>query len=169
MGTISPQKRCLTRRQQSKQIEHFVVGSTVRATAEVVGVQANTAIRFFMHLRQLIAGKLPSYRLSGEVEADESYFGGVGKGKRGRSAGGKVAVSVLLKQGGKVCTAIIQNANTETLLPIIREYVEPDRTGYTDTLGAYDALDISDFHNRRNDHSKIFADKQNHINRIENF
>jgi hypothetical protein len=37
-----------------------------------------------MPLRKLIASKLPSYELSGEVEADESYFGGMRKGKRGR-------------------------------------------------------------------------------------
>ena len=55
-----------------------------------------------MRLRQLIAGKLPSYQLCGEVEADESYFGGVRKGKRGRAAAGKVAVFGLLKRGGKV-------------------------------------------------------------------
>ena len=53
-------KSRLRARQQSKLIEHFVAGSTARATAEVVGVQANTAIRFFMHLRQLIASKLSS-------------------------------------------------------------------------------------------------------------
>jgi transposase len=146
-----------------------VVGSTARATAEVVGVQANTAIRFFMHLRQLIASKLPSYRLCGEVEADESYFGGVRKGKRGRGASGEVAVFGLLKRGGKVYTAIVPNAKTETLLPIIQEKVEPDSNVYTDTFRAYKALDVSDFHHRRSNHSKLFADNRNHINGIENF
>lgn len=62
----------------------------------MIGVQANTAIRFFMRLRQLIVSKLPSYELSGEVEADESYFGGKRKGKRGRGSTGKVAVFGLL-------------------------------------------------------------------------
>ncbi|WP_135082041.1 IS1595 family transposase [Terasakiella sp. SH-1] len=162
-------KSRLTLRQQSKLIEHFVAGSTARATTEIVGVQANTSIRFFMRLRQLIASKLPSYRLQGEIEADESYFGGVHKGKRGRGAGGKVAVFGLLKRGGKVYTAIIPNAKTETLLPIIQEKVEPDSIVYTDTFGAYNALDVSDFHHRRINHSKLFADKQNHINGIENF
>jgi transposase len=51
----------------------FVV-STARATSEIVGVHRNTATSFFMRLRRLIAGKLPSYELSGEVEADESYL-----------------------------------------------------------------------------------------------
>lgn len=123
-------KSRLTPRQQSRLIEHFVVGSTARAASEIVGVQANTAIRFYMRLRHLIASKQPSYDLSGEVEADESYFGGVRKGKRGRGAAGKVAVFGLLKRGGKVYTAIIPNAKTETLLPIIEEKVTPDSIVY---------------------------------------
>jgi len=82
-------KSRLSPRQQSKLIEHFVAGSTARAAAEIVGVQSNTAIRFFIRLRQLIASKQPSYRLCGEVEADESYFSGVRKGKRGRGVAGK--------------------------------------------------------------------------------
>ena len=154
---------------QGRLIEHFVAGSTARAAAQIVGVQANTAARFFMRLRQLIAGKLPSYQLCGEVEADESYFGGVRKGKRGRGAAGKVAVFGLLKRGGKVYTAIIPNAKTETILPIIEEKVTPHRIVYTDTFKAYNALDVSDFHHMRINHSELFADRHNHINGIENF
>lgn len=162
-------KSRLTPRQQSRLIELFVAGSTARAAAEIIGVQPNTAIRFFMRLRQLIASKLPSFALSGEVEADESYFGGVRKGRRGRGASGKVAVFGLLKRGGKVYTAIIPNAKTETILPIIEEKVEPDSIVYTDTFRSYNALDVSDFRHHRINHSKLFANKQNHINGIENF
>lgn len=169
MATMYERKSRLTSRQQSRLIEHFVAGTTARAAAELVGVQANTAIRFFMRLRQLIASKQPSYELSGEIEADESYFGGRRKGKRGRGAAGKVAVFGLLKRGGKVYAAIIPNARTETLLPIIEEKVRPDSIVYTDTFKAYNALDVSDFHHMRINHSELFADKQNHINGIENF
>ena len=122
-----------------------------------------------MHLRQLIAGKFPIYRLSAAVESEESDFGRVGKGKRGHGAGGKVAVFGLLKRCGEVCAAIIPNAKTETLLPIIREYVGPDSIVYIDTFGAYNALDVSDFHHHRVNHSKILADKQNQINGIKTF
>lgn len=146
-----------------------MTGATARVAGEVVDVQANTAALFFMRLRQLIASKLPSYELDGEVEADESYFGGVRKGKRGRGAAGKVAVFGLLKRRGKVFTAIIPNAKTVTLMPIIEEKVAPDSIVYTDTFKAYNALDVSDFHHLRINHSKLFADKQNHINGIENF
>ena len=162
-------KSRLTAREQSKLLVHFVAGATARATSEVVGVNVKTATAFFMRLRQLIASKLPSYELSGEVEADESYFGGVRKGKRGRGAAGKVAVFGLLKRGGKVYTAIIPNAKTETLLPIIQEIVTPDSIVYTDTFRSYNALDVSAFHHMRINHSKLFADRHNHINGIENF
>ena len=40
---------------------------------------------------------------------------------------------------------------------------------YTDALGAYNALDVSDFHHRGINHAKRFAKRQNHINGIENF
>jgi len=150
-------------------MELFVAGSTARAAAQIVGIQANSAIAFFMRLRWLIASNLPSYELSGEVEADESYFGGARKGKRGRGAAGKVAVFGLLKRGGKVYACIIPNARTETLLPIIQEKVTPDSIVYTDSLRSYNALDVSEFYHRRVNHSLLFAEGRNHINGIENF
>jgi transposase len=52
--------------------------------------------------------------LEGEVEADESYFGGRRKGKRGRGAAGKVPVFGLLKRNGKVYTVVIPDAKTDT-------------------------------------------------------
>jgi len=122
-----------------------------------------------MRLRKLIASKLPSYELSGEIEADESYFGGKRKGQRGRSAKGKIVVFGLLKRQGKVYTAIVPNAKTETLLPIIKHKVKPDSIVYTDTFRSYNALDVTDFHHMRINHSEIFACAQNHINGIENF
>ncbi|GAB4275953.1 MAG: IS1595 family transposase [Opitutales bacterium] len=162
-------KSRLTIRQQSRLIEYFVAGTTARAAAELLSIQPNTSIRFFLRFRQPLLLQLPSYELAGEVEADESYFGGVRKGKRGRGAGGKIAVFGLLKRGGKVYTAIIPNAKTETLLPIIEEKVTLDSIVYTDTFKAYNALDVSDFHHMRINHSKLFADRHNHINGIENF
>ena len=107
--------------------------------------------------------------LSGEIEVDESYFGGVRKGKRGRGAAGKIPVFGLLKRGGKVHAVIIPNARAETLFPIMRERIKPDSIVYTDSFRAYDVLDVSEFHHARINHSELFADQANHINGIENF
>jgi hypothetical protein len=50
---------------------------------------------------------------NGEVEIDESYFGGVRKGKRGRGAAGKVVVFGMLKRHGKVYTVVVENTKTK--------------------------------------------------------
>ena len=54
-------------------------------------------------------------------------------------------------------------------MPIIREKIEPDSIVYTDCFRAYNALDVSEFHHYRINHSEIFANNHNHINGIENF
>ena len=105
----------------------------------------------------------------GEIEADESYFGGTRKGKRGRGAVGKVTVFGLLKQNGKVYTIVVPNAQSATLLPIIREKVKPDSIVYTDTFRSYDVLDVSEFSHFRLNYSTHFTENHNHINGIENF
>ena len=107
---------------------------------------------------------------AGEIELDESYFGGARKGKRGRGAGGKVAVFGILKRGGKVYARMIEDAKTDTLMPIIRNKIQPDSIVYTDCFRSYNALDVSEFHHFRINHSTHFAEaKYNHINGIENF
>ncbi len=64
---------------------------------------------------------------------------------------------------------MIPDARSETLMPIINRMILPDSIVYTDTWVSYNALDISDFHHVRINHSKLFADRENHINGIENF
>jgi transposase len=127
----------LSGKQQGRLIHLFVAGATARAAAEIAGVNRHTARTCYHRLRQGIASKLPSYDLSGAVEADESDFGGVRKGTRPGAAAGKVPVFGLLKWGGKVFTAIIPNARSRTFRPIIREPVPPDSIVYTDSFTAY--------------------------------
>ena len=70
----------------------------------------------------------------------------------------------------KVTSVVYAKASlVEALLPITEDHVEPDSVVYTDTFRSCNALDVSDFHHRRINHSRLFADKQRHINGIENF
>ena len=105
----------------------------------------------------------------GEIEVDESHFGGKRKGRRGRGSQGKIPVFGLLKRGGKVYTKIIADASSATLIPIIEQMVIPDSIVYTDSWKSYNILDISDFRHFLINHSLLFADRHNHINGIENF
>ncbi len=155
---------------QSKLIGLFVAGSTARTAAALVNVNKTTASYYFHRLRLLIHDNSEHLEMfEGEIEVDESYFGGRRKGKRGRGAAGKTPVFGLLKRNGKVYTVIVPNAQSSTLLPIIREKVKPDSIVYTDTYKSYNALDVSEFKHFRINHSELFADKFNHINGIENF
>lgn len=155
---------------QEKLIELFIAGSTARTASELVSVNKTTASYYFHRLRLLIYQNSEHLEMfAGEIEVDESYFGGTRKGKRGRGADGKVPVFGLLKRNGKVYTVIIPDAKSDTLLPIIIEKVKPDSIVYTDTFRSYNALDVSEFKHYRINHSKLFAKKHNHINGIENF
>jgi transposase len=151
-------------------IEHFVAGTTARTAAALVGVNKTTAAYYFHRLRELICAAVDDDTpFHGEVEVDESYFGGKRNGKRGRGAAGKVPVFGILKRGGKVYTKVIPDAKSDTLMGIMQHKIVPDSIVYTDAWGSYNALDISDFRHYRINHSELFADRQNHINGIENF
>ena len=165
-------KSRLSKAKQDKLLEHFVAGTTARCASALVGVNFKTGSYYFQRLREVIAAQLEqeSYEVfEGEIEVDESYFGGTRKGLRGRGASGKVPVFGLLKRGGKVYTKVISDASSTTLLPIIASKVVPDSVVYSDCWRSYNALDVSGFKHYRINHSKIFADKHNHINGIENF
>ena len=97
-------KSRLSKYKQNRLIELFVAGATARTAASLVGINKTTASYYFHRLRDLIyrndnTGGL----MAGEIEVDESYFGGKRKGKRGRGASGKVPVFGLLKRDGRVC------------------------------------------------------------------
>ena len=162
----------LKKKIQLKLLEYFVLEVTARSASNLLDIHPNTAALFYKKLRRIISHHLninANEIFSGSVELDESYFGGVRKGKRGRGASGKVAVFGILKRGGKVYTQVVSDTKTSTLMPVIKAKIAPDSFVYTDSYRSYNALDVSDFYHERVNHSKIFVDGKNHINGIENF
>ena len=87
---------------QSRLIERFVAEPTARIAASLCGVHRNTAAYYLLRLREIIAYALEAESeamFGGEIEVDESYFGGKRKGKRGRGAAGKIPVFGVSKKG----------------------------------------------------------------------
>ena len=157
---------------QKKLLQFFVLEVTARSAADLSGIHPNSAVLFYRKVREVISYYLSLEAdtvLDGTVELDESYFGGQRKGKRGRGAAGKVAVFGILKRYGKVYTIVVENTKQDTLLPVIKRKIMPDSIVYTDCYKGYDVLDVSEFTHHRINHSQLFADRQNHINGIENF
>jgi transposase len=165
--------RCkLSNKIQCRLLEFFILEVTARSAADILGIQPNSAALFYRKIRQVIAFHLAQEAaevFNGEVEIDESYFGGVRKGKRGRGAAGKVVVFGMLKRHGKVYTVVVENTKTKTLMNEIARKIKPDSIIYSDAYHSYDTLDVSEFHHHRINHSDVFVDEKNHINGIENF
>jgi transposase len=137
-----------------------------------VGPNKSSAASYFQRLRTLIALQIEQEAqevFGGESEGDESYFGGTGKGNRGRGAAGKISVFGLLKRGGRVYTKIIPEVSLASLLPIMARKVILDSIVYSGCGRGYNVLDVSAFKHYRIKRSRLFSDKKNHINGSENF
>ncbi|EOC57651.1 putative transposase [Neisseria meningitidis NM80] len=161
----------LKKKVQKELLRFFVLEVTARSAADILGIHPNSAALFYRKIRTVINHHLAwlPMRFLRPVEPDESDFGGRRKGRRGRGAAGKVVVFGILKRNGRVYTVVVNNAKSETLLPVIKKKIMPDSIVYTDSLSSCDKLDVSSFIHYRINHSKEFADRQNHINGIENF
>ncbi len=112
----------LSKKVQKKPLECFVLEVTARAAADLLQIQHNTAALFYHKIRLVIEYNLileAHETFDGEIELDESYFGGIRKVKRGRGAGGKTAVFGLLKRNGRVYTIVVKDTKQTTLMPII--------------------------------------------------
>jgi transposase len=163
-------KSRLSQIKQERLMEHFVAGTTARCASELIGVNRKTAAYYYHHLWEVIyQAREEEMPFAGEIEVDESYFGGRRKGKRGRGAAGKVPVFGLLKRGGKVYAKVIADMKCNTLMDIMQKRIVPDSIVYTDVYHSYNALDVSEFKHYRINHSELFANKNNLINGIENF
>lgn len=116
-------------------------------------------------------------KLSGEVEADETYIGGKvrnmhvdRKRKRGRGTGGvgKAIVMGLLERKGKIKLKHIINAKRSTVQGEIRQHVAPGSYIFTDALPSYNGLN-NEFVHEAIDHAKEYVRGNVHTNGLENF
>lgn len=127
--------------------------------------KAVTAMRWAILIHTCQAQKL----LDGEIELDESYFGGKRKGRRGRGAAAKIPVFGILERAGQVCVEVVPNVKAETLLDLTVKKVRRGSIVYTDRYGSYDALMFCGYKHLRVDHGKHFSRGRVYINGLEGF
>lgn len=161
----------LSNRQISKFIDFFAMEVPASMAAKGLHLNRHSAERIYHLIRVSLARECERWSpFEGEVEVDESYFGGKRKGHRGRGAAGKVPVFGLLKRNGKVYTSIVKDVSRDTLRHIIRTNIVPDSTIYSDSFRSYDGLILDGYRHYRINHDQAFANgKRHHINGIENF
>ena len=118
-----------------------------------------------------------SDKLSGDIEADETFIGGKARNmhvsKRERRITGtgtkdKTAVMGILERGGKVKATVIPNRKKKALQAEVRKHVEAGSALYTDALLSYEGL-AGDYAHQVIDHAVAYVDGKVHTNGLENF
>jgi transposase-like protein len=81
-------------------------------------------------------------KLTGTVEADETYVGGKGTGEQGgpMAGGSKIAVFTLLQRDGEARSVVVDDVKAKTLKGIIRDEVEGTAHIMTDSMASYHGL-----------------------------
>lgn len=83
-------------------------------------------------------------RLSGQIEVDETYIGGVKSGKRGRGASGKALVLIATQIDdthiGRIRLRRVEDASAASLEEAIQQAIEPGSTILTDGWKGYSQL-----------------------------
>jgi transposase len=152
-------------------IKLFELSVSARKASVEMNMSYKTTLKGFDLLRKAIAEELSKSDeiLKGEIELDESYFGGKRKGKRGRGAAGKTIVFGILERGGKVSVEIVKNVTAETLMSETVKKVRRGSIVYTDKWKGYDSLMFSGYKHLNIDHRYKFKEGKVFINGVEGF
>jgi transposase len=151
-------------------IKLFELELSAKRIGEQVGISYPTALKAVAIIRcSLLDTKHDPDLLTGEIELDESYFGGRRKGKRGRGAAAKVPVFGILERDGVVRVEAVKDVTAKTLLSLTIKTVRRGSIVYTDKYRSYDSLMFCGYRHLKIDHGKKFASGKVYINGIEGF
>ena len=117
---------------------------------------------------------------SGEIEVDETYYGGDYKNKHsdkklkgstGRSLNDKTPIiGIKERESGMIVAQKIKNTKKEEIIPVIVENVEVGSMVYTDEWKSYKPLPKNGYRHQKVSHSaKQFVNGMAHVNGVENF
>lgn len=143
-------------------------GVAAKELERQLGVTYKCAWRLAKQIRVLFAqAKDP---LSGTIETDETYVGGVRKGKRGMGAEGKTAVFGMIQREGRAFGRVIPNVRMKTLQPLINNHASKDSMILTDELRSYSRVAMNGYKHETVKHGVGEYVRGNvHTNSIEGF
>jgi transposase-like protein len=98
-----------------------------------------TALFMAHRIRHALKDTAFTEQLTGTIEADETFVGGVTKGK-GQHAGNKVPVMAMVQRGGLVRSKVMPTVNGANLKQAIRENVQAGSQIHTDAHMGYRGL-----------------------------
>lgn len=144
-------------------------GISAKQIQRETGVTYKTAWRMCKEVRDILSEDFDPFM--GEVEVDESYFGGKMRGgTRGRGSENKTAVFGMVQRGGKLEARKVANVRRHTIMPIVANNIEKGTQVYSDEFNIYNALPAMGYKHDSVPHAeKIYVLGNAHTNTIEGF
>jgi transposase-like protein len=119
-------------------------GISALGLKRVLGLRSYQTTWMMMHKLRKAMVRPNRDQLVGPVQVDETYIGGPQAGKRGRGAAGKtlvlVAVEVRDKAPGRIRLHKVKDASGASLIPAVKESVQPKSEIRTDGWEGYNGL-----------------------------
>lgn len=137
-----------------------------------LSVTYKTAWRMAHQIRKYMGKVDGDDKLQGDVEADETYLGGVEEKAKGhyRVTKNKAIIFGMVERKGDVMTKVVPNVKKSTIEPLIEKNVYKLSRLHTDESHIYDHISRKGFiHDSVNHHAKEYVRGNAHTNTIEGF
>lgn len=150
-------------------------GISAKQLEREIGVTYKTAHRMFKQIRTLLSDD-DQEPLSGNVEVDESAYGGKARAYETRNRRGHLrrayrpTIFAAVERGGRVRPEVIPDRKLPALHKAVERHVLPSAMLFTDEWAAYKAIGANYREHRRIKHlAKVYVDGDTHTQTVEGF
>jgi transposase-like protein len=127
-------------------------GASAIGLQQVLGLGSYETAWTWLHKLRRAMVRPGRDRLTGRVEVDEAFIGGVEEGVRGRQTEKKALIAVACEEDGEGIGRIrmrrIPDATADSLQAFVQETIEPGSLLHTDGLLSYDRLEKHGYRHR---------------------
>jgi transposase-like protein len=120
-------------------------GASAMGLQRVLGLKSYKTAWTWLHKLRRAMIRPDRDRLTGRIEVDETYVGGLEEGVRGRQTDAKALIIVAAQEDGpgigRIRMRRILDASAESLMPFVRDSAEPGSIIHTDGWLGYEPLE----------------------------